>query len=135
MLLVVDANVLIAALIKDSDTRELLMSDELTLIAPEFLLEEATKYIGYISQKTKLEKEIVEELLTDVIQRAEIKIYPTEEFKEEMKPAFKLSPDPNDTMYFALALKTNAAIWSNDKALKKQGKVKIISTKELQGEK
>ncbi len=133
MLLVVDANILMAALIRDSGTRELLMSDELTLIAPEFLLEEATKYLGYISQKTKLENGVVEELMREVIQRAEIKIYPAEEFEEEMNPAFKLSPDPNDTMYFALALKTNAAIWSNDKALKKQNMIKIISTKGLYG--
>ncbi len=58
MLLVVDANILMAALIKDSDTRGLLMSDDLTLIAPEFLLEEAIKHLDYISRKTKLEKEI-----------------------------------------------------------------------------
>ncbi len=120
-----------AALIKDSDTRELLMSDELTLIAPEFLLEETAKYLDLLSRKTKLGKEAVRRLLAEVLQKAEVNIYPAKEFEEKMEEAFKLSPDPKDTMYFALALKTNAPIWSNDKALKEQTKIKIITTKEF----
>lgn len=43
MKLVIDANILFAALFKDSLTAELILSDELQLIAPEFLLEEFAK--------------------------------------------------------------------------------------------
>jgi len=38
--LVLDANILFAALIKDSLTAELIIKDELQLYAPEFLLDE-----------------------------------------------------------------------------------------------
>ena len=38
MKLVVDANILIAALLKDATTRELLLKEELELFAPEHLL-------------------------------------------------------------------------------------------------
>ena len=34
-------------------------------------------------------------------------------------------------MYFALALKLNCGLWSNDKELKKQSKVKILNTNEV----
>ena len=43
----------------------------------------------------------------------------------------KISPDINDTEYFALALKLKCSIWSNDKKLKKQNKVKVYSTEEI----
>ena len=42
-----------------------------------------------------------------------------------------ISPDADDTAYIALALHLNCPIWSNDKKLKKQDKVKVITTKEL----
>ncbi|MGC9200887.1 MAG: PIN domain-containing protein [Candidatus Aenigmatarchaeota archaeon] len=42
-----------------------------------------------------------------------------------------MSPDVNDIQYFSLALKMNVPIWSNDKKLKQQSKVKVFSTKDL----
>lgn len=36
-----------------------------------------------------------------------------------------------DSEYFALALKLNCAIWSNDKRLKQQDKIKVYSTEDL----
>lgn len=43
----------------------------------------------------------------------------------------KISPDPNDADYFALALMLKCPIWSNDKELLKQNVVRIYSTGEL----
>jgi len=37
-------------------------------------------------------------------------------------------------MYFALALKMKCPIWSNDKRLKEQKTIKIISTDELRNQ-
>ena len=45
--------------------------------------------------------------------------------------AEKITPDPNDAEYFALALKLGCGIWSNDKKLKEQDKIKIYSTSDL----
>jgi predicted nucleic acid-binding protein len=58
-------------------------------------------------------------------------IVPREEFEEYLEMAEKISPDPDDFMYFALALKLKCPIWSNDKELKKQNKVIIYSTEDL----
>jgi predicted nucleic acid-binding protein len=48
-----------------------------------------------------------------------------------MPKARRISPDPDDVQYFALALKLDASIWSNDKNLKNQNIVKVFSTDEL----
>lgn len=43
----------------------------------------------------------------------------------------KMAPDKDDAAYFALALKKNCGIWSNDKKLKDQDAVSVYSTHEL----
>ena len=45
--------------------------------------------------------------------------------------AEKISPDPKDAAYIALALKFSCGVWSNDKKLKEQNKVKVYSTGEI----
>jgi len=60
-----------------------------------------------------------------------IKIIPTTYFEEEVETAKKISPDINDALYFALALKLNCPIWSNDKRLKEQKYIQIYSTEDL----
>ncbi len=51
MNLVVDANILFAALIKEGTTAGLMVSDKLHLFAPQFLLEEFVKYEELILKK------------------------------------------------------------------------------------
>ena len=58
---------------------------------------------------------------------------PDEETNQFIELANKISPDQNDADYFALALKLNCPIWSNDKRLANQNTVKVYSTKELVG--
>ena len=61
----------------------------------------------------------------------EIEFIPVVEYKEFLKEAELICPDPDDVEYFALALKLNCPIWSNDKALKEQSVIKVLSTSEL----
>lgn len=49
-----------------------------------------------------------------------IEIIPNEEFGNFMSEAARLSPDPDDAPYFALALKFDCPIWSRDMRLKRQ---------------
>ena len=51
--LVIDANILFAALIKEGVSIELIFNENFHLFAPEFLLEEFTKYKNEILKKTK----------------------------------------------------------------------------------
>ncbi len=129
MNLVVDANVLFAALVKQSKTTELLFRDELHLYAPDFLFEEYSKYKGELLKKTGRSPRNFEQLL-EVLQRR-ITIIPLEEFFPFMKEAKIVSPDAKDAAYFAVAFKLGASIWSNDKKLKEQNRVKIFTTNDL----
>ncbi len=60
-----------------------------------------------------------------------ITVVPEEEYFKFMKDAEKISPDPKDTMYFALALKLKCGVWSNDKKLKEQNSVNVYSTDQV----
>ncbi len=126
--LIIDANILFAALIKKSGTSEMLFKH--TLYAPEFIFVEFRKYKNELKEKTHRSEEEFDELF-DIFERIIILI-PEEEIQPFILKAEKISPDPKDVSYVALALKLNCAIWSNDKVLKeKQNEIKIISTAEL----
>jgi len=128
--LVVDANILFAALIKEGLTAELLISDELNCFAPEFLFDEFSKYEQILLAKTKRSKTEFTQYMN--ILKEEIEIIPQKEIMSFIKKAETISPDPKDLVYIACALATNSKIWSNDKKLKEeQEEVKVITTEEL----
>jgi len=127
--LIVDANIIFAALIRDSITVKLLFVDDLHLYTPEFLLDEVRKYQKYLSNKTHRTKEEFESIYNVIKKR--IVFIPMNYITPFIKKADKISPDPDDLVYFAAALKMNISIWSNDKRLTKQNKVKIYATHEL----
>jgi predicted nucleic acid-binding protein len=129
MILVVDANILFSALIKNSLTAELIFNEDITLYTCEFILEEFFKYEDVIQKKTRRTKEEFIQIMHQL--KEVISVVPKEEYLSFMNEAEKISPDIKDTLYFALALKLNCAIWSNDKQLKKQDKIKVYSTSEI----
>src|SRR3990167_8853035 len=129
MRLVVDANALFSALIKDGLTAELLFDASLSLYAPEFFVEEFIRYSKLILTKTsRTEDEFVQilHLLKEVIT-----VVLKESYSEFEKQAEAVSPDKKDAAYFALALKLKCGIWSNDKRLKDQKEVEVYSTAEI----
>lgn len=127
--LVVDANILFSALIKDGGTAKVMFRDELHLFAPEFLLEEFSKHEQTILKKTHREEEGFQRLINILSRR--IIFIPRDEFEKFMPEARDVSPDPDDTPYFGLAILVGADIWSNEKRLKEQDEIKVWSTGEL----
>ena len=129
MELVIDANILFSALIKNSFTAELIFNDDIKLYCPEFIIEEFLKYENEISEKmsrTREEFVMIMHMFKDIIS-----VVPKEEYVTFMEKGVEISPDPKDPLYFALALKLNCAIWSNDAKLKKQDKVTVYNTTEV----
>ena len=131
MKLVVDANILFAAFIKDSYTRRLLLFSIEELFTPEFIYDEIKKHIVELKKKTGLSENQIDELFSLLIENANIKIVKQSALEETLEDAGKISPDPDDIHYFALAFKLSCSIWSNDKKLKEQNKVRIFTTEEL----
>lgn len=127
---VIDANIILSALIAtEGKTFALIYNDHFKLFAPEFLLEEVEKYKDLILRKSGLKEEEFQVFLSFVSSR--IEFIPHEEFKDQMRKAAEITPDPKDTEYIALALKLKCSVWSNDKVLKYQNTVKVYSTTDL----
>lgn len=129
MNLVVDANILFSALIKNSLTARLLFDNSLDLYTPEYILEEFAKHEKEILGKTHRSREEFSEVMHML--KEIITVFPKEYYKEFMAEAEKVCPDKDDTMYFALAMKLRCSIWSNDKKLKEQNKIDVYSTQEI----
>ena len=130
MRLVIDANILFAALIKESTTAEILLHENIKFFAPEFLFKEFAKYEDYILEKTHRSKENFKDFY-ELLQK-KIIIVPKDDINPKLVKVKEISPDPKDTLYLALCLAINSMLWSNDKDLKEQQDlVRIITTKEI----
>ena len=128
--LVVDANILFAALIKENITSELLLMREFHLYAPDFIFTEFEKYRDYLKNKSERTDEDFDHLL-EVFKR-NTKLITKEEIQPYIEKAKSITPDIGDVPYFAIALKLQIPIWSNDKDLKeKQSEIVIYTTADL----
>ncbi len=131
MKIVIDTNMVMAALIKDSKARETIMSSKFEFVSPDFVLDEIYKYEDYICQKAGLSKEEFELLMALIFEK--ISVIADDEYeacKEDAKAIIK--EDAKDVPYVAcyLALKCDG-IWSNDPDYKGKKGIRIFSTAEL----
>ena len=130
--LVIDSNILFAALIKEGITSKLLLSERLELFCPERLIEEFKKYEEDLLSKTHRSKEDFERFLS--ILESRIEIVPKSEFEDWVKDAKRVCK-LDDFPFVALAKALDCAVWSNDMELKKfaeeTGYVELLSTKEV----
>ncbi len=128
--LVVDATVLFTGLIGKGVTKSLFFSDNLELLAPEFLFEEFSEHksrIKSISALPAADIDFLMEKLEDTIN-----VVKKSKFEKFLKEASSLINDPEDTEYLALSLSLDKCpIWSNDPHFKKQSLVRVFTTNEL----
>lgn len=129
MQLIVDANILFAAIIRPGATRRIWFNNDLELYSPKFILQEFNKYREELMRKYRGSPESFNRLLDLLIER--ITLIHDSELAPYMPAAADLSKDAQDWLYLACALKINAAIWTNDKAFRRQKRVKILSTESL----
>lgn len=128
-LLVVDTNVVLSAAIARSYTLDLIFNPQLTLIAPEFIHSEIEGHLGEIAGKSGLDESGLRQLFDSIFRR--ITVLSEVEYEKFRDAAMAASPDKDDWPFFALALKENCGIWSNEKRLKKQDEVRVSSTREI----
>ena len=129
MKLVVDANILFSALIKEGKTAEFLANNPRSFYSPDFFFGEFLKHRSELLRKTKRNEEEFRSLFGTM--KEIISIVPKNNYEDLLSRAKEISPDPDDVPYFALALKMQIPIWSNDKKLKKQDHVRVFNTGEL----
>ena len=129
MRVTIDANILVAALIKNGGSRRIVTNTELTLFAPSFLFVEIMKYKREILRKSKGSEEDFNYLFAILLKN--IKIVNEKELMPFVPAAKTLISDVKDILYFACALYKDTFIWSNDKEFKKQNRIRIFTTEEL----
>ena len=129
MKLIIDTNILISSLLKDSTTREILLNESFNFYLPEIVLSEINKYLPYIIQKSELSEEKIKKLLNTLLEN--LILVPIDEYEKKMDEGMKIigNIDEKDSQFIALALSIeNNGIWSNDKHFEKQKKIKIFKT-------
>jgi predicted nucleic acid-binding protein len=131
MILAVDANIIIAALIKDSKSREIIIGGKFTLVSPDYIREELDKHKDYISRKGKIPRAELDLLITLLLRK--IRIVPSNEYKDRMGEAREMiEKDLADAPYVAcfLALKCDG-IWTSDLDYAGKSQLKVFDTKYL----
>lgn len=129
---VADANILISLLIAKGSKQELFFSEHVTPHSPELVLFEIGKHWKRISEGSGVPEDELKLAFSGI--RKQLITLPLPEIKQWLREAERISPDKDDTEYFALALKLNCPIWSEDKLLKKQSRVEVLNTPELLAE-
>lgn len=129
MRLIVDTNILFSFFWEGSITHKLLFKQDLELFSPQYALEEINKYKKEIMRKSRITdkrfKQLREDLAIAIVFVAE------KDYCDQLKEGLALCPDPDDADFMALALKMKLPLWSNDKHLKKQKALNVVSTSDL----
>ena len=130
MQLVVDTNILIS-FFRENPVRFIILNSgliDLKLLIPDRVIEELIKNKPDILKYSKLNSSQFDEALSNLT--TFIEVVPNNLFKQYGPMAKKLIHE-KDIPMFALALKLNCPIWSNEPAFKEQFSVKIFNTSEL----
>lgn len=130
MQLVVDTNILLS-FFRENPVRFIIVNSDLlgiALFTPEHAIDELKKNESDILKYSKLNSEQFNEALLELSNFA--KVIPEESFKQFESKAKQLI-HAKDVPIFALALKLNCAVWSNEPAFTKQSSVEIFNTEDL----
>lgn len=132
MKIILDTNILISAIIKDSFIRKLLFENSTIIHIPDYVLDEIKEHEIEIAKKSKLGIDEMRFLIKKLIKNTEIvrreNILP---FREKAREIIQ-NIDIDDVLIIASALYVNnSIIWSEDKDLKRQIIIKVCNTKEI----
>lgn len=130
MKIVIDANRIIASLIKDGDSRKILLSKNFDFISPDHALSEIYKYEEEIMRKADINHEEFKILFSLIFEN--ISVISEENYKDYLEKARKLIEDIDDVPFIAvyLALKADG-IWSDDSHFIDKESLRIFRTQKM----
>lgn len=131
MRLIVDTNRIIAALIKDGASRKIITHLKADLITVGFGKTEIKKHKKEILKKSRISENDLDIIFGRIFSK--LIVLDDQTIKPYLSEADSIMKkiDIDDAPFIAAALATGSNIWTEDKAFKKQKKVKIITTQEL----
>jgi predicted nucleic acid-binding protein len=132
MRLVVDTNRIIAALVKDSASRKILLSDKTDFLTIEITKLEIEEHRQELLDKTRLTNEQLNLALSSLFSRVFVLSDIAVESKMDEAREIMDAIDPDDTPFIALASAVeNDGIWSDDKHFQQQTRITVWQTKDL----
>ena len=132
MKVVLDANIIIAALLGSNATLRLLVSPEHELYAPHKIIDEIKKYKQYICEKSGQTEEDFTINFEALLAFIDVLDYSDYEKQIEASKEAIAERDWKDTDYLACALAIQADfIWSNDKDFSAQQLVLMKTTQQF----
>jgi len=132
MRIVLDANIIIAALMGSRGKLTILTSQNYEFYAPKFIIQEIKKYKNEICERTDWTSEEFNVYFDALLLFIDVLDY--EQYQDYIDNAKKVIQDRDlkDVDYIACALSTKADfIWSDDKDFSEQQLVKIKTTDEF----
>ncbi|MGM5482710.1 MAG: PIN domain-containing protein [Nanobdellota archaeon] len=132
MKIIIDTNVFLSALIKNSSTRKILMKSGWEFYYPEMSFHEVRKYKDFVIKKSKLSEGEYTNLITSLLKY--VNLIPDEQIISNLDEAknIMLNIDPDDVPFVAAKLSIeNSFLWSNDTDFDKQTEVQVIKTKKI----
>jgi predicted nucleic acid-binding protein len=131
MNIVMDSNILFAALIRNSTTKKIILDYEGFFLFPSLIFEEMQKHKHELLDKSGMTINDFNLLLSLLLKK--VIIIPKEKllpFKQQADELVK-DIDPEDSIFVACALAYKAALWTDEKQLKKVKKITVIDTKKM----
>src|SRR3989344_9662725 len=126
MKIVIDSNRAIAALIKDSTTREVLFDEYFEFFAPDYIMTEIHKHENHIVKVAEITKEEFETLISLIFEP--IKLIPQTEYNEFLEKYKSVIQDEKDVPYIAVCFACNAeGVWTHDPHFLEQKIIKVFT--------
>ena len=132
MNITIDSNILFSAIIKDSLTRKLILEYDGLFLFPSYIFEEMEKHKELLLKKSGMNKKEFNELMGLILKK--VAIVQEEVLLKYRQEALEIirGIDESDVVFIACALAhDNSILWSNEKRLKNQSRVKVMSTNEI----
>ena len=132
MNITIDSNILFSAIIKDSLTRKLILEYDGLFLFPSYIFEEMEKHKELLLKKSGMNEKEFNELMGLILKK--VAIVQEEVLLKYRQEALEIirGIDESDVVFIACALAhDNSILWSNEKRLKNQSRVKVMSTNEI----
>jgi predicted nucleic acid-binding protein len=130
MKLIIDTNRIIASLIKDSLSRQIINSPLFEFITPDYSFQEISKYKMIIRKKAKLTQKEFDLLLALLFEK--ITSIPKQEYQDFLDIAKTYIDDIDDVPFVALALAIKVdGIWTDDTHFQTNKHFTVFRTKDF----
>lgn len=129
-----DTNVILKALIRDSVVRGILLGSSHEFFIPEYAIEETRKHLDVVAKKSGLSESEIDSVIDTLL--TNIKVIPADQVRSKWKEAEEAigRVDSDDVPFVAASMSVSCdGIWSDDKHLKLQNKVKVWTTRDVTG--